>query len=159
MPVQPGLPTTSMPEAGMQLPPDVLEVPKGRRRAVQHLLVNLGPPFKDLTAWQHLDPDGKHKGPTTILQEMVQERCDHKTVNKSGSNGYWIKERCRLCHKILKDDSRKMEPRPTSAPQDQHEEEKDFEELAWRRRAELYLRHGGCVQRDQALPFLCSPCL
>ena len=58
-------------------------------------------PLDDLTAWRYQeDTEGNPCGYREILTEMIQDKCAHKNISKTGTNGAQEKKTCKVCQKV-----------------------------------------------------------
>ena len=58
-------------------------------------------PLDDLTAWRYReDEEGNPQSTKEILTAMIQDKCQHKNITKSGTNGVQEKKTCRNCMKV-----------------------------------------------------------
>ena len=70
-------------------------------------------PFTNVTTSKYKSQPGRPAlMPPEALKLMVQEKCVHMQVTKAGSNQFVRRETCRICQKILLNESKK----PTSTP-------------------------------------------
>lgn len=89
-------------------------------------------PWFDLNSWKYLSQPGgiPETPPVEALRQMVQEACQHAEVSRNGTNQYRLREKCKVCEKILKDEPKKThETSSTTASSSETENHPEFQEF------------------------------